>query len=290
MRSQSKRALFLFGAFAVLSYCTPVLVAHCDSGSVCTCPDCPINRSYKQSRWTIVETENFQICCDDSKVTAESLAKHAECLRSELQRKWFGKVRDQAWSPKCQIVLHAKVSTYVSAVGRGSERTVGSSLIKVDDGKILSRKIDLLKRNNDFLSAALPHELTHVVLKERFAKTLIPRWADEGIAILADPVAKQGRHKTDLKNALSRATTFQAAALLNLEDYPAPDRFGVFYGQSASLAAFLINRKSPEEFIEFVERATLTGYDAALKSCYDISNVRELDRKWRENLALDSAS
>lgn len=287
MRSQSKRALFIFGVFATLTYCAPVLVAHCDSGSVCTCPDCPINRSYKQSSWNVVETENFQICCDDSKSTAESLAKHAERLRSELQLKWFGKVRDQAWSPKCQIVLHAKVSSYVAAVGRGSERTVGSSLIKADGGKILSRRIDLLKGNNDFLSAALPHELTHVVLKERFSTILIPRWADEGIAILADPVAKQGRHKTDFKKALTSATTFQAAALLTLEDYPAPDRFGVFYGQSASLAEFLINRKSPEEFIEFVERAALTDYDSALKSCYDISNVRELDRLWRENLALD---
>jgi hypothetical protein len=259
-------------------------LSHCQSGTVCTCPDCPLMRRYRQSHWYIVESESFQACSDESASRAENLARHAESLRSELRPKWLGDVTDAPWTPKCQIVLHGEWKHYVAAVGRGSERTVGSSLIQVDDDRVLSRRIDLLGGRIDFLSAALPHELTHVVLKERFITTTLPRWADEGIAILADPAAKQGKHQADLQLALANGTSFPAATLLAQDDYPRPDRFGIFYGQSASLTEFLVRRKTPQEFLNFIERAGVVGYDAALRSCYGIENIRELDREWRAAL------
>ena len=210
MRSQFTRTIALWCALIASFTCAPVVVAECDSGSVCNCPGCPIERSYKQSRWYIIETENFKVSSTESLSRAENLAKHAEGLRSELRPKWLGQAADVPWNPKCEIVLHAKLGSYVSAVGRGSERTVGSSLLKADNGKILRRRIDLLGGQTNFLSAALPHELTHVVVQERFAKTSMPRWADEGIAILADPESKQGRHRNDLNKAVASGTTFPA--------------------------------------------------------------------------------
>lgn len=187
-------------------------------------------------------------------------------------------------------MLHGSLRGYVSAVGRGSERTVGSSLVKVDGGKILKRRIDLLGGKTEFLRAALPHELTHIVLKERFVTSTMPRWADEGIAILADTSAKQGRHQNDLVNALANGTTYRAGILMTLADYPRPARFGVFYGQSASLAAFLLKRKSPKDFMAFIERSRVAGYDSALRSVYNISNVTQLDYMWRESLATNSTT
>lgn len=289
MISQSTRTISLWCALIASSTCAPVVIADCDSGSVCNCPDCPIERNYKQSHWHVIETENFKVSSAESLSRAENLAKHAEGLRSELRPKWLGQAPNVPWNPKCEIVLHAKLGSYVSAVGRGSERTVGSSLLKADNGKILRRRIDLLGGRTAFLTAALPHELTHVVVQERFAKTTMPRWADEGIAILADPESKQGRHRHDLNNAVANGTTFPAGALLTLGEYPRPDQFGVFYGQSASLTEFLVQRKTPEAFLEFIERANLLGYESALRTCYDITSIGELDRKWRDN-SLASAS
>lgn len=286
MRSQSRRACSLCGAILALFLTTALASAHCDSGRLCTCPDCTVSRCYTDARWYVVETQSFRVCSDESQSTAESLARHAEALRAELLPKWTGQKRAaEQWAPKCQIVLHATQQSYVAAVGRGSERTLGSSLVKAEGGKILKRRIDLLGGTTNFLSAALPHELTHVVVKDRFTQDWIPRWADEGIAVLADPPAKQGRHRNDLRNALVSGTTFEAGALLALDDYPRPDRFGVFYGQSASLAEYLLNRKTPADFLEFIERARVAGYDTALQTCYDISNVRELDRVWRASVS-----
>ncbi|MCI0335254.1 MAG: hypothetical protein L0228_18755 [Planctomycetes bacterium] len=207
-----------------------------------------------------------------------------------MRAKWLGKDTPDAWNPLCQIVLHGSRRSYIEAVGRGGDRTVGSSSIKTSKGRIVARRIDLLEADTDFLNAALPHELTHVVLSEKFASDPLPRWADEGIAILADPQAKQGRHRNDLRIAYSNGTAFHAAALLAMEDYPRPDRFGAFYGQSASLTAFLVGRKSPAQFVAFMERARLEGYDSALQGCYEIDGIGELDRQWRQDLDFADSS
>jgi hypothetical protein len=112
----------------------------------------------------------------------------------------------------------------------------------------------------------------------------LPRWADEGMAILADTDAKQQRHFNDFQQAITSRTTFHVAELLAIENYPSPNRFGTFYGQSASLTKFLVARKSPEQFTAFIERASTDGYEAALQQFYGISGLPELDRMWRQHL------
>lgn len=276
-------ALLLF-LFVVSHAISPSrVVAQCNCGTVCTCADCPIKHRYQHGRWFVLETANFQVWCEQSETPATHLARHAEMLRNSLYAKWLGAEASEDWSPKCQIVLYCSKQSYVAAVGRGSERTVGSSLVKTDKGHIKSRRIDLLGAGAKFLSAALPHELTHVVLRDRFASNVVPRWADEGMAILADSEAKQGRHQRDLQQALAQRTTFHTVELLTMDEYPPLSRFGAFYGQSASLTGYLVSRNSPEQFVEFLDRAREAGYDTALQACYDIGGVGELDRQWREH-------
>jgi Peptidase MA superfamily len=272
-------------SLALLNACVQ---ASTDSDCKCSCSAAGCI-CYKSGPWCIAETENFQACTTDSEKTAKQLAETAEELRGQLREKWLAESAETgeraSWTPKCQIVLHPNQQSYVAAVGRGSEHTVGSSLVGVDHDQIKSRRIDLVGGRADFLSAALPHELTHVVLKDRFISTSIPRWADEGTAILADTRAKQGRHRNDLTDAFHRHATFAAASLITMEDYPGPDRMGAFYGQSVSLAEFLIDRKRPSRFVEFIELAGTEGYDAALRQCYGIANVDELDHQWRAYVA-----
>ena len=173
--------------------------------------------------------------------------------------KWLGGEPAGPWTPKCKIALYSSQQSYVGSVGRGSERTVGSSLVDVAAGRITGRRIDLLGDGTPYLSAALPHELTHAVLKDRFATTQLPRWADEGTAILADSQAKQARHLKDLKDSFARRSTFDAAALLTMDGYPQSDRWGVFYGQSVSLVKFLSEEKTSVQFVQFIEKANSVG-------------------------------
>jgi Peptidase MA superfamily len=255
--------------------------AQCDSG---TCNSAPASRVGWRGQWYVLETGNFQICCEQSESHAKDLAEHAESLRDALESKWLGKSSGSAWRPTCQILLYASKRSYVAAVGPGSEHTVGSSLVKVDKGQITSRRIDLLGDQMEFLTAALPHELTHVILRDRFTSTPPPRWADEGMATLADTQAKQGRHRRDLTNAIADRALFRAANLLAMDDYPAPNRYGTFYGESVSLTEFLVQRASPQKFVEFIEQARSEGYDAALEKCYGIAGAVALDHEWRQGV------
>ncbi len=102
--------------------------------------------------------------------------------------------------------------------------------------------------------------------------------------MLADTEAKQSRHRKDLNGAIANGKMFNVALLVTMEDYPRLDRWGAFYGQSVSLAEFLVERKTPEQFVNFIERAAEKGYDATLQECYGISNLAELDHQWRRQL------
>ena len=130
----------------------------------------------------------------------------------------------------------------------------------------------------------LAHELTHVVLAEKFATKQIPRWADEGMAILSEPVARQAIRRSAMQRALARTQRYAAGDLVALADYPAADRRDAFYGQSASLVAFLIERDSPARFLEFLQLGQGQGFDRALTEVYKIRSLDELDAQWRPQL------
>jgi hypothetical protein len=130
---------------------------------------------------------------------------------------------------------------------------------------------------------ALAHELTHVVLADRFAGRQPPRWADEGIALLADSAEKQRLHERDCQCALRRGDAIPLVELLQLERCSSCAQVAAFYGQSRSLVAFLVRLGTPVQFVDFVERAMTQGHDSALRQTYGIESVAQLDRRWRES-------
>lgn len=239
-----------------------------------------IEKSYRKGAWFVVETADFQVFGRESYQETKKTAANCMNTRDRLREYWLGEGSREKWAPKCQIVIHANLAGYRQAAGRGSDSTVGVSKIERRGEKVL-RRIDLRGDHPDYLAAALPHEMTHVVLADRFAGNQIPRWTDEGMAVLADPRSKQVLHARDLRDGFARRTTFGVHELATLSTYPAADRWGVFYGQSVSVVAFLVERGGSQRFVDFVESAIANGYDKALRTTYGIPNLRELDRVWR---------
>ncbi len=120
------------------------------------------------------------------------------------------------------------------------------------DERIAARRIDLRGDDGERASSALAHELSHVILADYFGRRSLPRWADEGVAVLADSTNKQARHHADLQDAITGNKVLTFGFLAALESPPSTDRVAVFYGQSASLARFLAHRKTPHDFLSFV--------------------------------------
>lgn len=237
----------------------------------------------ESARWRIVETANFRFYNYDTRPVSPETTAACERMRDELARQWLADADPNAWSPKCHIVLHPTDESYLREVGSGGGSTLASALVNRQRGQISLRRIDVRATRSDWQSAALAHELAHVVLADRFADQALPRWLDEGMAILADPHEKRQRHVRELKRAVARGAQFRVAELLALTDYPPAERWGTFYGQSASLVAYLVEQQGHERFVEFVELALADGYERALRQIYDLG-VGELERQWHAQL------
>lgn len=226
----------------------------------------------------VAETANFRIHSYRNGPSAAELAERAEGMRTELQTVWLDGEADTAWRPRCEIVLHPTRAKYQQAVGGGAQ-TWGSSFIRYQRGQMETRRIDLLVRANGTMSA-LPHELTHVVLADRFEGRQPPRWVDEGVATLADSHEKRKLHHRDCQHALHSGTALRVMELLSLERFTSAEQVPAFYGQSLVLVRFLASRDDLDTIIDFAETAMDDGYDRALQTHYGIDSVAALERQW----------
>ncbi|MEX0676991.1 MAG: peptidase MA family metallohydrolase [Pirellulales bacterium] len=270
----------LVGALGMLS------TGRSDARALAACPNC--SRSIPAT-WHVVETANFRILSFGTHPVSPETARACESLRGQLARQWLAD-DPKPWSPKCDVVLQPTDEAYLREVGGGGRNTVASALIDRRDSRICRRRIDVRASGSDWQTLALAHELAHVVLADRFVHQALPRWVDEGMAILADPPEKRERHERALKRAVARGAQFRLAELLALADYPAADRWGTFYGQSASLVEYLVAQQGHGRFVEFVDLALEHGYENALRRVYSVG-IGELERRWHRTLtAADSAA
>jgi len=241
-------------------------------------------RASRSGNTLAIETPNFTIRGLRRDADARAWAEAFESLRSRLVRTWLGDSPMANWSPKCEVVLHGSLAGYRNAVGTEAERTLGSTCVSFEGSAIVRRLVDVRANQRGWFDGAVPHELTHVLLAEYLDQAHFPAWADEGMAIRADPVAKRRGHHDDLQLALRRGTTFGVADLFVQPECPT-GHAQTFCGQSASLVQFLTRQGAPDQFLHFLRVAASDGYDAALRKFYGIAGTSDLERRWKAELA-----
>jgi hypothetical protein len=235
-------------------------------------------RRFRSGNWQVLETSNFRIHATDEQLAGQ-VADIAESTRIELYKTWYGGLPASSWSPKCDVYVHNSAEQY-ARITRQGPNSPGHSQTGMDRGRVSSRRIDLRRDGSDLVHAILPHEITHVVLADRFAARPMPRWADEGVAVLTEPVEKKQAHLKNLGELLSRGRVFSARQLMTMSDYPNGSQWPMFYAESVSLVEFLVGRGGPVRFIQFMEDALQNGYETELKRVYGFTSFEELDRAW----------
>ena len=241
-------------------------------------PETICTTTYRGS-WRILTSANFRISTRSSKVPLDRLPAVCESLRTALQAVWLGTDHADTWRPRCDVVVHRTLTEYTRVLGTGAGNSVGCATIRMDDGRVVGRRIDLRLDGDSGMADALPHELAHVVLADRFRHRRIPPWADEGIGVLAESSAMQNTRAEALRRSCQRGHVFRTRDLLTLSRFPMPNYRDAFYGQSAHLIRFLMERsRSPSQVLDFIDDAMTHGYETALQKHYDIDGPDALDR------------
>jgi hypothetical protein len=237
--------------------------------------------------WAMAVTTNFRIYHRGQREVAEQVARVAERTRTAQLRKWVGEASPD-WEPVCCIFLHRDGIAYSEATG-APPQSPGHATIRVDDDRVTSRRIDLHGDPEEVLRAVLPHEVTHVVIAGQFSGHPVPRWADEGMAVLTEPRERVERHLRTLPHWREQDMLFELRDLVRMRDYPHPRAVGTFYAQSVSLVEFLTQEKGTRTFTRFVRDGLRGGYEEALKRHYGW-DFAELEVRWRRHAFADVAA
>jgi tetratricopeptide (TPR) repeat protein len=235
----------------------------------------------KDQGWSVCETKHFRIYHHDQQL-AEQVAEKAETTRTAVINKWLG--HDVAWSQPCQIFVHPTADSYHRQSGMPATAPGHSDYDadKHDASVIHYRRVFVRADHQHMLSAILPHEVTHVVLNGQFGRKLLPRWADEGMAVLSEPYSRIELILEPLARFYQEGRSISVQELLSAQEYPADrSRMGSFYGQSVCLVEYLTNLQGPRAFTNFMRDAGSMGEGAALQKHYRL-NINQLDGELRD--------
>lgn len=261
-------------------FATLVLLSLCGAGALGAKP--PRANRAERLRWHITETDSFRVLNYGTHPVATALCTSCETLRRQLLAQWLGDAA-AGWTPKCDLILHPSDASYDREVGPGGKSTIASALVDRHSTRVSLRRIDVRASRVDWLEVALAHELTHVILADRFDPEVLPRWLDEGMAILADSAAKRKQHVIRAGHDFAQGAHFALAELLLLDGYPPPQRWGTFYDQSAALVEFLVAEQGHRRLLEFIDLAHTHGYDRAFQQVYAMTPI-EFERRWQGSL------
>ena len=220
---------------------------------------------------------------------AEEIAAHALDVRSRAFRHLLGQKAPRPWRVPCEVVVHATAADFAAAVGGPPAVARGATSIEFAGTDVVLRRIDVMGDGPDTIPDALAHELVHVVLADHFTEGPPPRWADEGLAVLFDPESKQRGHQRDFDRAAGADMAWRVRDLFALENYPEePGRQRIFYGQSAAVVRWLVDRRDAATFIRFLDDYAAIGPDEAVRRHYALGSVAALERAWKEVPSIDT--
>jgi hypothetical protein len=215
-------------------------------------------------------TPNFQVDAPTRR-TAHLLADAAERQRKELAVRWLG-TEMPPWPEPCTVQVQIT----------DPRDTSGATSFSFDKGKVTLQRMILKGSLETLLATTLPHEVTHTVWASAFGVP-VPRWADEGAALLSEDDESQLRHASLASEILNNpARKIPLRRLMEMRRFP--DDPTVLYAEGYSLTRFLVERKDHRKFLVFVKQGSRDGWDKAVQTHYGFRNVEALEIAWLDSV------
>src|SRR5262249_12494267 len=214
------------------------------------------------------QTENFIVNAPSEEI-AKRIGRAAEKCRREKAVLWLGHAMPR-WKNRCPLTIKITMSTPGGAIS-----------FLFDKGEVIRQTMEIEGPLDRLLASVLPHEITHTVFAHYFRKP-VPRWADEGAAVLSEDDSERIRHDKLARQFLNQGRAMWLARLFGLKDYPT--EILNLYAQGYSVTRFLVRKKGRQKFLAFVSHGMKKDWDRAAREFYGYKNVEKLERAWRKYL------
>jgi hypothetical protein len=214
-------------------------------------------------------TQNFVVDAATPQI-AQQVGQLAEQYRREKAIEWLG-TEMPPWPQPCPIQVK------VTMGGAG-----GATSFAFDNGRVLGQHMTIEGALDRLLASVLPHEVTHTVFAHYF-RTPVPRWADEGGAVLSEDDIEKNRHDHLVRQILNTpGRAMPLRRLFGLRDYPGDVM--TLYAQGFSVSQFLVSQSSRPAFLNFVAHGMQHGWDSAVQVHFRYHNIEELEQAWLAHL------
>ena len=215
---------------------------------------------------------NFVVHAPTHRV-ARLVGEAAEQHRKAQALSWLGKELPP-WPEPCPITVALTDS------GAG-----GATSFAFDGGAVREQHMHLEGSLDRLLANTLPHEVTHTVFAHHFGGP-VPRWADEGGALLSEDDEEQQRHDKLLRQIVDTpGRAIPLRRLFPMPDYPS-DIMALF-AEGYSVTRFLVERKDRPTFLAFVRQGMRDDWDGAARRHYGSRDVDDLEQAWLAQVRRD---
>jgi hypothetical protein len=179
------------------------------------------------------------------------------------------------WDDRCKIFLYPDRGSYLESTG-----SLAWSRAHVD---VIKKEIITYKGQKEFFNNILPHEMAHIIFREMIGyDKKIPLWLDEGVAMLFE--SDRENRLLFIKKIVLQGKYIPLSQLSDVSSYGNIDP-GIFYNQSASLVAFLLNRYGRNSFVNFCRQLRdRQDWQKALRRVYRFNSLEEFQEIWLEDI------
>ena len=218
-----------------------------------------------------IRTQNFLVTAPDEQI-ARQFGQMAETYRKQKAMEWLGH-EIPPWTAPCPLTVKPTLG------GSGG----GATSFNYQNGTYQIISMDISGPLERMLNSVLPHEVTHTIFAHHF-RFPVPRWADEGGAVLSEDDLERGRHDQLCRSFLNSQQKVSLRRLFTLREYNEVDNVMKIYAQGYSVTSYLIEISDRGTFLNFVNMGVSAGWDKAVQTYYHHQTVEELEETWLQHL------
>lgn len=210
-------------------------------------------------------TTNFMVEAPTAQI-AQQVGQAAEYYRKQKAIDWLGHEMPP-WPERCPLQVRVTLNG-----------PSGATSFAFDGGYVRGQHMHIEGPLDRLLASVLPHEVTHTVFAHYF-RCPVPRWADEGGAVLSEDEVERDRHDKLVRQVLNTpGRRIPLRRLFALREYPGDVM--VLYAEGFSVANFLVTGGGRQNFLGFVHMGMTAGWDRAAQTYYRYHSVEELEEAW----------